>query len=121
VASVLTKKLSPLWIAVPLIGFLVWKECGPLPWAADLAREEVNTCYAERCLDLRQTEEQYGAARSHQIIAVKRGILNNYYSVIVDAERERGRTRETFALIAGYASRLEKRFASIQEVSVQRR
>jgi hypothetical protein len=130
-ASIWTRKLSGVWIVAAVVGWYAWHEGRPLPWAVEMSRGKVEACYSEflsgfegEChsnVEFQRASEAYGPLKSYRIASVERGLRNTDYTVIVDAERERGRTREVAHVFTAYLQRREEKVSSIQTLDVEPR
>ena len=105
ISKLLTLRLPNSLLSMASLLLMAWLFFWTRPWAAELARKEIEDCYTNRVMgsekgcvfgikDLRDANEVYGALRSYRIISVSRGTMNTSDIVVVEAERERSRTRE---------------------------
>lgn len=130
-ASIWTRKFSGVWAVAAVFGGYVWHECRPLPWAVEMTRGTVEACYAEfrsgyegECrhnIDLKRADETYGTLKEYRLVSVGRGIKNTDYTVTVDVERERGRTREVAHVFTAYLPRTEEKASFIRNLEVEPR
>ena len=109
--KLLTRRLPNSLLSMASLLLVAWLFFWPRPWAAELARKEIEDCYTNRVMgneegcafgikDFRDANDAYGALRSYRVVSVSRGIMNTSYTVVVDAERERSRTREVASVHA---------------------